>query len=117
MLAVAALAAVIGGFLYFQAARSRAIPVDLGVPVYPSARFQDNLTAGGKQVVLLETDDPPAAVVAFYRGHLEGRVRVLETPAGAILHVESGGARRVLTVTSGRDGAPTQIAVAYEKRP
>lgn len=116
VLAAAALAAAAGGFLYFQASRSRTIPVDLGVPVYPSARFQDNLTVAGKRIVLLETDDPPRAVVAFYRGRLEGRVRVLETSSGAVLYVESGGINRVLTVAAGRDGGATQIAVAYEDR-
>jgi hypothetical protein len=116
LLAAAALAALAGAGWYFYNQATRALPADLGVPVYPGARFTDTVTVGTTRAVTLETADAPERVIAFYKEKLEGRSRVLEREVGgergAIITVKVDGREKVVTVTRDSSRAVTQIAIA-----
>jgi hypothetical protein len=112
---VAVLTAVAGGYYAYRQV-SRSTPTDLGVPVYPGARFQDQLTLGATRTVVLETADPPSTVIAFYKRELGGRTRVLEREIGgqpgAVIETETAGVRRFLTISADPETRKTLIAVA-----
>ena len=116
VLAAAALAALVGAGLYFHGRRTRALPSDLGVPVYPGARFADTLTIGATRAVALETQDSPERVIAYYKETLAGRSRVLERDIGgargAVIAAKIDGGEKILTVTRDAQRRITQIAIA-----
>ena len=116
VLAVAALVALAGAGWYFYNQSTHALPADLGVPVYPGARFADTVTVGTTRAVTLETADAPEPVIAFYKERLAGRSRVLEREVdgarAAVISVKVDGRERIVTVTRDAGRAVTQIAIA-----
>jgi len=120
LLAVAALAALAGAGWYFYNQATRTLPADLGVPVYPGARFTDTVTVGTTRAVTLETADAPERVIAFYKEKLEGRSRILERDVGgsrgAVISVKTDGLDRIVTVTRDSERGVTQIAIARRER-
>jgi hypothetical protein len=115
LIAAAALTALLaGGYFYRQA--TRRAPPELGVPVYPGARFQDQVTLGSTRTVVLETADAPERVIAFYKTAVADRTRVLERDIGgapgAVLELRDGRLRRIVTISVDADTRRTLIAVA-----
>jgi hypothetical protein len=129
-LPVLALVVVAAGIYYF-AARPTLEPLEFGVPVYPAAEqrpggsFSARLPQRDRErlvkAVILQTDDPPAKVIQFYREKLGGKTRVMEMQRrgqpSAIFQTEAAGKLKVIVISSNEDTNKTEIRIGNATNP
>jgi hypothetical protein len=119
-------AAIIGGGVYYFVVK-RPIPemVDAGVPHYPGSKnvnadtFSSRLSPRDRarlvKVVILQTDDPPDKVIAFYKETLKSKTEVFERKTrgvpGAVIRTDINGKGRLIMVTVNEDANKTEISI------
>ena len=119
-------AALIGGGVYYFVVK-RAVPdmVDTGVPHYPGSKnvnadtFSSRLSPRDRarlvKVVILQTDEPPEKVIAFYKDALKNKTEVFERKTrgvpGAIFRTEINGKGKLIMVTTNEDTNKTEISI------
>ena len=99
--------------------------VDTGVPHYPGAKdinadtFASRLSPRDRarliKAVILETDDAPEKVIAYYKESLKGKTQVFEKQnrgvPSAVFRTEINGKAKLIMVTSNEDTNKTQISI------
>jgi hypothetical protein len=123
-LPVLALVVVAAGVYYFVG-RSSPLPLEFGVPIYPGAEqraggsFSARLPQRDRErlvkAVILQTDDPPAKVIQFYKERLGGKTRVLEMQRHgqptAIFQTEAAGKLKMIMISGNEDTNKTEIRI------
>ncbi len=124
-LGILAAALVGGGVYYFMVKRAIPDMVDVGVPHYPGAKdvnadtFASRLSPRDRarlvKVVILQTDDAPDKVIAFYKEILKGKTEVFERKnrgvPGAVFRTEIKGKGKLIVVSSNEDTNKTEISI------
>ncbi len=121
-----AVAVLIAGGAYLYVTRW-SVPemVDAGVPHYPGAvninadTFSSRLSPRDRarliKAVILQTDDPPDKVIAYYKANLKGKTEVFEKKAGgvpgAVFRTNVNGKARLILITYNEDTNKTQISI------